>query len=250
MNIIKPSAELRSQPVETSLLETECLYGESIQILKEKPKWVYCRLLTDNYAGWLKKENLGNLNKCTHRVISTRSMLFSADDIKSYCISYIPMGSRLPIKEINGKWAETFLPDGSISEIGYIRSEEIVNINHKTKDWVSHAEKLIGTPYKWGGRNTLGIDCSALLQLCYQTYGEIIPRNTIDQINLKKETVKDVSKLDRGFVIFWEGHVGIMIDKINCIHANAYHMKTVIEPIDIIIERAGKNKFIKIMNFN
>ena len=71
-------------------------------------------------------------------------------------------------------------------------SNHIVEIHHKVKDWVATAQKLEGTPYKWGGRDTIGIDCSALLQLSYQTYGEIIPRNTSEQIKLKKNHVKDV----------------------------------------------------------
>jgi len=127
----------------------------------------------------------------------------------------------------------------------------IVNNEHKVDDWVETAEKLKGTPYKWGGRDTVGIDCSALLQLSYQTYGENIPRNTYDQVNLKKPNVCEINNLRRGCVIFWEGHVGIMIDEINCIHANAYHMKTITEPLSNIVKRMGKYfKIIKMMDFN
>jgi hypothetical protein len=45
----------------TSSLETECLFGEMVEILDEHLDWVYCKLLTDNYYGWIKKNNLGQL---------------------------------------------------------------------------------------------------------------------------------------------------------------------------------------------
>ena len=121
----------------------------------------------------------------------------------------------------------------------------------KIDNWVSVAEKLIGTPYVWGGRNSIGLDCSALLQLSYQTYGENIPRNSTDQSLLNKEIIMNKEKLERGFVIFWKGHVGIMVDEIYCLHANAFHMEVSKEPLVNILERTDKNNpIIKIMNFN
>jgi cell wall-associated NlpC family hydrolase len=116
---------------------------------------------------------------------------------------------------------------------------------------VKVAQLLEGTPYKWGGRDTIGLDCSALLQLSYQTYGETIPRNTSQQIQLKKKNIKNINDLKRGCVIFWKGHVGIMIDSLNCIHANTFHMKTKTEPLFQIIGRIGEDfNVIKMMDFN
>jgi len=61
----------------------------------------------------------------------------------------------------------------------------------------------------------------------------------------------NLEDLDRGFAVFWEGHVGIMIDKSNCIHANAFHMKTITEPLVNIVKRIGKdNHIVKMMDFN
>ena len=97
----------------------------------------------------------------------------------------------------------------------------------------------------------MGLDCSALLQLSYQTYGENIPRNSNDQAMINKEVIDNYNFLERGFVVFWNGHVAIMTDELNCIHANAYHMEVSIEPLEKIVERAHKkNPIIKIMNFN
>ena len=71
---------MRSEPAETSALETECLYGETVEILEECFDWVYCKLNTDNYCGWIKKEGLGKLSNPTHRVLVKRSFVYINKD--------------------------------------------------------------------------------------------------------------------------------------------------------------------------
>ncbi len=251
MNIITSSISLKAEPSDTSELETECLFGETIKIYKNHSNWLYCKLLTDNYYGWIKNENLDHLPQVTHRVISNRSFLFEKKNEKSKCIIYLPLGSQLSVNSIQGKWASVKLSKNFIHKSAYIPTKHIIDINNNINDWVLVAERLLGTPYKWGGRDTVGLDCSALLQLSYQTYGHNIPRNTIDQINLNKKKLSFDSKLHRGCVIFWKGHVGIMVDETNCIHANAFHMEVVKEDLKNIISRMGaKNQILRIMDFN
>ena len=220
MNIIKPSSPMRSKPTETIELETECLFGEAVEVLDNYLDWAYCKLLTDNYQGWIKKENLGHLEPVTHRVISNRSFLYKDKEVKSGFIHYLPLGAQLPVKKvIKDNWVKIDLTNTNFNNIAFVPKNHIVTIDHIIDDWVSIAEKLIGTPYVWGGRDSIGIDCSALLQLSLQAYGKNIPRNTIDQFN--------------------------------CIHANAFHMETVIEPLKDIELRIGeKFPILKIMNFN
>ena len=250
MNIIKPSTPMRLRPKHNSSLETECLFGEIVEIIDSNMDWYLCKLATDKYLGWVNNKDLGSLPLPTHRVISLRSFLYETKDIKSKLIQYVPLGSQLSVKSINDKWAVVFLSENN-NDVAYIRSDDIISIDQVISDWVSIAELCVSTPYKWGGRDTIGMDCSALLQLSYQTYGQIIPRNTAEQVKLKKTTLKNFDNLKRGCVVFWEGHVGIMTDKINCIHANAFHMKIVIEPLINIIHRSKKNHgIIKIMDFN
>ena len=75
MNIINSSVFMKLEPTKTSPLETECLFGEAVEILEECLDWVYCKLNTDNYCGWVKKDGLGELKNPTHRVIVKRSFL-------------------------------------------------------------------------------------------------------------------------------------------------------------------------------
>ena len=250
MNIINSSVFMKSQPTETSSLETECLFGETVEILDETLDWVYCKLNTDSYHGWVKKEGLGKTKNPTHRVIANRSFVYAEKNPKSNFLLYLPLGAQLVIDSIQSEWAEIRLYNNK-TQVGYVPSKHIVSLDHRVTDWVAIAELCLGTPYKWGGRDTIGIDCSALLQLSYQTYGENIPRNTSQQVKLKKKYIKDIDDLKRGCVIFWSGHVGIMIDEFNCIHANAFHMQTKIEPLNQIINRIGKDFDItKMMDFN
>ena len=251
MKIIESSALMRSNYSEASLLETECLFGETVKILEEFSGWNYCKLETDNYKGWVKKKSIGRLGDITHRVVAKRSFLYLDKDPKSNCLFYLPMGSKLPVIDFHSDWAEINLHINQKKVVGYVPTHHIVEINHCVNDWVSIAQKLEGTPYKWGGRDTMGIDCAALLQLSYQTYGQMIPRNTSQQVNLNKKQIYDIGELKRGCVIFWKGHVAIMVDKLNCIHANAFHMMTKTEPLINVIDRMPKDEcIIKMMDFN
>lgn len=251
MNIIKSSTCMKSKPSENSSLETECLFGETVKILEVYSDWVNCRLSTDNYYGWIKKSDLGKLKKITHRVFAPRTYIYKDANPKSNVVMHLTLGSQLCIEKIEDEWAKTYFLVNNMIKVGYIPTKHIVEIDHKISDWVAVAQSLEGTPYKWGGRDTVGLDCSALLQLSYQTYGQVIPRNTSDQVNLEKPNISELNNLRRGCVIFWEGHVGIMVDRFNCIHANAYHMKTVTEPLIDIINRMDKeHQIVKMLDFN
>ncbi len=251
MNVVKPSTPMRSKPNQTSELETECLFGENLKILDEQLQWCYCKLLTDNYIGWVQKRDLGRIMLSTHRVISKRTFLFRHNDVKSGCVNYLPLGSQICVEGSDCKWSKVKLYENYINKYAYVPNNHIIKIGRTIKDWVSIAEKLIGVPYVWGGRNSIGLDCSALLQLSYQTYGQNISRNSIDQSLLNKEVIKEKGLIKRGCVIFWKGHVGIMADKTNCIHANAFHMEVSKEPLAEIISRTKEdNPILKIMNFD
>ncbi|OUU21532.1 MAG: hypothetical protein CBB97_16225 [Candidatus Endolissoclinum sp. TMED37] len=252
LKITKPSAKMLSRPNNQCLLETECLFGEQVNILDENSEWVFCKLLTDNYKGWVKKRDLGNIKPPTHRVITNRSFLYKKNESKSDCFYYIPMGSQLSVKKIQKNWAEVYLPELDYPrKTAFVPSNHIVRLDHKTKDWVSIAEQLIGVPYKWGGRDTIGLDCSSLLQLSYQTFGSNIPRNTSEQVLLNKKAINKIEDLKRGYVVFWEGHVGIMVDNLNCLHANGHHMRIISEPLENILLRMNdRYKIIKILDFN
>ena len=160
------------------------------------------------------------------------------------------MCSRVVVKNIYNNWSQIYLSENHKHDFGYVPIKHLLKISKKIEDWVCVAEQLIGVPYKWGGRDTMGIDCSALLQLSYCNYNDDIPRNTTDQIQINRPLKNHISDLERGSVVFWKGHVATMVDKLNCIHANAFHMKTIVEPLTEVIKRIEKeSKIIKMMHF-
>ena len=133
MNIINSSVLMKSEPSGTSSLETECLFGETVQILDEHLDWAYCKLDTDNYHGWIKKKGLGKTKNPTHRVLVKRSFVYKDKNPKSKCLFYLPMGAKLAVKNIMMGWAEVSILNNKI-KAGYVPTKHIVNLDHIEKD--------------------------------------------------------------------------------------------------------------------
>jgi len=115
----------------------------------------------------------------------------------------------------------------TLAGAGYIHERHLAEV---AGDMVSYAEQFIGTPYLWGGRSYLGLDCSALVQLSAAASGIDCPRDSDMQAEELGAPIDLEDGLERGDLVFWKGHVGMMVDRNTLLHANAYHMGTVAEP--------------------
>lgn len=232
------STPLRPEPNNMYSMYTECLFGESVQIINYHNNYAFCKCTIDNYIGWIKKSHIMEFRPKTHKVISLGSFLLENPQIKSNTILEIPFGSLISARLISCNWAEVFINNNLRA---FIPTQHIIDINEKINNWVDTAFKFLNTPYKWGGRNNKGIDCSALIQLSLQTAGINAPRDTKDQEKMEWEQVPNLSLIDKGVLIFWEGHVGVMVDKENLLHANATSMSVIVESLDKVIKRHKKN---------
>jgi len=221
-------------------LETECLYGESFEIVQIENNLCYGTLLTDQYKGWLNFNDLGEIPEANYRVLSIRAIINEKNDVKSRTVTYLPLGSQIHVVSEEGDWFKIFLGFKDF-KFGYAFKNNLIQISRKTLDWVSVAESLINTPYKWGGRNSIGIDCSALVQLSLQTAGINIGRNSSEQKLFKKLRLTDLDKSKRGDLIFWDGHVGIITNKKQMVHANAFKMMVSIETTKDVIKRTKES---------
>ncbi|MDC0457938.1 C40 family peptidase [Alphaproteobacteria bacterium] len=239
--MIISSSPLLKKP-NSKTMDTEVLYGESLELLEIKNKWGYCQLLDDKYKGWININHLGELPRANSKVSVNRTFVYELPSIKSKIYTHLTLNSKININQYNNTWSTINLnPEISFNK-GYVLNSHTLNINHVIEDWVSVAEKLVGTPYRWGGKDTIGFDCSALVQISIANSGINFPRDTALQKKARLNIKNSYSSFSRGMLVFWEGHVGIMLDDNYIIHANEFYMSTVIEKVENVIERALENK--------
>ena len=205
---------------------TEVLFGEHVEVIgRDDEEWVQCLNLTDGYEGFVPRGELDDeITQATHKVKSLRSFAYTEADYKSPPARSLSFGSPLSVFMEEDGYA--LLMQG-----GWVPLQHLSPIDATQKDIVKTASMFLGTPYLWGGRTSIGLDCSALVQLSLLAAGNHCPRDTKDQV---KEAGNEVSKdnIQKGDLVFFDGHVGIMINDREIINATARHMETVIETLD------------------
>lgn len=234
LSVIVPVTPMRSAPQSTASLESECLFGEHFRCVEDEGDWIKGQNLTDAYDGWLEKKHLGELSQPTHRVSTVRTVLTAEQSVKSATLCHLSMGARVSVRAVIDRLAEIDFP----RQVGYMPVSHLEPLDAISKDWVSVAESFNGTPYRWGGRDSLGIDCSALVQLSLQSGGILSPRDSCDQVQSLGVELESDPEYRRGDLVFWPGHVGIMLNGTDLLHANAYHGKVVSEPLIDVSERS------------
>jgi cell wall-associated NlpC family hydrolase len=235
--VVRSSVPLRRNPTPTVGFETEALFGEKVTVYDEREGWAWIQLDRDQYVGYVPSETLSpEIDEPTHRVRSLGTFVYPVPDIKSPPIMHLSINSELCIVEGD----ERFL---MLKGGGFVVTRHVVERSRKAPDFVEIAERLIGTPYLWGGRTRLGIDCSGLVQVSLEAAGIDAPRDTDMQqaeLGAKVEIPDVLEGMQRGDLIYWKGHVGIMADSITLVHANAHHMQVVAETLPEAIERISK----------
>jgi cell wall-associated NlpC family hydrolase len=226
--VVAPQAPMRREPRHDAPLDTEALKGELVTVYETTDEgWSWGQLQSDNHVGWLPTEALGDVGQhATHRVAVMRTLVFPAPSIKSPPIEALSFGCRLAIARIEPPFAVTAANE-------FLPLRHLVDVHHQERDFVGVAERFMGVPYLWGGRTSLGLDCSALVQLSVSAGGPPCWRDSDMQEQSflpVTEPAADLSNLKRGDLVFWQGHVAIVRDNATLIHANAFHMAVAIEP--------------------
>jgi cell wall-associated NlpC family hydrolase len=232
--VVHSATPLRGAPDARQSWTTEALYGELVTVLEERDGWAWVQLERDGYVGYLRPAALSaQVTRPTHRVAALGTFLYPAADVKACPWLQLSMNSLLAVAETGPAFAK--LADGS-----FVPSRHVVEHDRHASDPVTVAERFAGVPYLWGGKTRLGVDCSGLLQIAMQAAGLECPRDTdMQQAELGQDVAirDDLDGLTRGDMVFWPGHVGIMIDAFMLLHANAHHMGVVAEPLASAVDR-------------
>jgi hypothetical protein len=246
--VVAAVAPLKRTPRSDAPLDSEVLRGEMFTAFEETAEgWSWGQLETDGYVGYVPTDALGAAApEPTHRVAALRTFVFPGPDMKLPALVALSFGSRVALdrEATTRNTPYRALAGGEGWIVG--RTAEPVDAAVEA-DFVAVAERFVNTAYLWGGRTSLGLDCSALVQLSLAAAGIAAPRDTDLQEKALGQAVEGgiAAPLHRGDLVFWlghwAGHVGIMIDGEYLIHANGHHMAVVIEPVAEVARRiAGK----------
>jgi cell wall-associated NlpC family hydrolase len=225
-----PSASLRRAPSPAAEQLDQLLFGELFEVLDEADGWAFGQAKRDGYVGYVETAALGAAQAAsTHTVRALRTYGFSAPSIKAAPTGLYSMNVLIAEEGREGRFIKT--------AGGWFVEEHLVPVGHAEMDYVAVAERFVGAPYLWGGRESLGLDCSGLVQQALYASGRACPRDSDQQAAMGVP----VDVLRRGDLVFWRGHVAIMIDGDTIIHASGFHMSVVVEPLAEAVARTSRN---------
>ena len=219
-------APVRREPFAGAALDTQALKGERVTVYDRNTEgWAWGQLGSDGYVGWLPDLALYPPGAApTHKITALRTFAFPGPSIKLPPVDTLPMGARIAVARFHESFAVT-------SEGHCVPASHVAALDEFESDFVAVAERFVGTPYLWGGKSSLGIDCSGLVQVALTAAGTGCPRDSdMQETGLGHAlSATETEHLRRGDLIFWKGHVAIVRDADTIVHANAHHMATAIE---------------------
>ncbi|MGV3650081.1 MAG: NlpC/P60 family protein [Devosia sp.] len=227
---ILPFAPLRRTPAEDGEQLDQLLFGESFDVLETTKGWAFGQARRDGYVGFVNHAALGQpIPAPTHTVKVLRTYAYAAPSIKARPTGLYSMNALVTDEGREGRFVKTIG--------GWFIAEHLAPIDQPEPDTVAVAQRFVGTPYLWGGRQSLGLDCSGLVQQAFYACGKSCPRDSDQQAALGAPV--DVPA--RGDLVFWRGHVAMMVSDTHIIHASGWHMQVVIEPLAEAIERTARS---------
>lgn len=204
---------MRKEASHTSELVSELLFNDIYKIIDENNEWLKIQCMYDSYEGWIRKLQHNEITDNEYNeYISKEKFIINVPSIhhENMVLSF---GSKV-FTNI----------EGSIP----------LSKNYDSDVLIESAFKMINTPYRWGGKSIMGIDCSAFVQLCAKVAGYKLPRDASQQYDFG-ESINDLSESQSGDIAFFENkehrivHVGILLAKNIIIHASG---KVRIDAID------------------
>ncbi len=206
----------------------QLLLGADVLLIDRDQGHVFVQSVRDGYCGWIVEKAVGRGPEVTHWVAAPATHIYSEPLVQSPEKGSLSLGARLAVVGAWGAWANT--------PHGYVPMCHIRPLDHEAPDSVSVAESLLGTPYLWGGNSSFGIDCSGLVQMSLHATGRNCPGDSDMQMAIGRGLSPD-DTLQRGDLIFWRGHVAMVVNEKLLIHANGHTMSVSYEGIREAIAR-------------
>jgi cell wall-associated NlpC family hydrolase len=221
---------LRVRPSNDAAQDSELLFGEAFTVYDRAHGWAWGQAANDLYVGYVKDDALAAPFAADAKVSALLAPVFPAPDLKTPVRDLLPLNAAVLVLAREGDYVK-------IADGGYLHQRHLAA--ETEKDFVTIAERFLGVPYVWGGKTVAGLDCSGLIQAALQAVGKAAPRDT----DMIEKTLGDAAALSnprRGDLVFWKGHMGVMLDEARLLHANAFHMMVAIEPLAEAIARIDK----------
>ena len=239
-SIAVPVCDVFDAPTVDAGMTSQMVLGEPVTVFEIDGHWAWLQSRRDGYVGYVSAAALGADDVvATHRVLAPRTFVYERADLKLRRLNCLSAGSEVAvtgtITERGTKYA--MLGDGSA-----LIANHLLAIDQSARDFVAVAETFLHTPYLWGGSTGFGIDCSGLVQRSMQLAGHSVLRDS----DMQADTIGSAvgwdgpsGNLQRGDLVFWKGHVGIMVDRETLLHANAHTMTVARESLADAVERIG-----------
>jgi cell wall-associated NlpC family hydrolase len=208
----------------------QLLFGETFEVIEEaEAGFLWGQARRDGYVGFVAAAALGPPGpEPTHRICAPRTYAFAEPSIKSRASGPYSMNALVAIEAEDGRLRK-------VVGAGWMAAEHLAPIGAFETDVAGVAERFLGAPYLWGGRESLGLDCSGLVQQALFACGMACPRDADQQAGLGRQIGR--KDFGRGDLVFWRGHVAIGLDETRIVHANGHHMMVAIEPLETAIGR-------------
>ncbi len=232
--IVVPFASLHRHPSREAPVDSQVIFGEGVTVYDEHEGWAWVQVRDDGYVGYLPTEAFGEADfEPTHRVRAVRTFVYPGPNLKLPSRDYLPQNAKVTVMATEGDYAK-------LATGGWVYAPHLARLDAYETDYVTVAERFLHTPYLWGGKTSLGLDCSGLVQTALKAAGITAPRDSDMQeraLGTPVEVKPDLSGLKRGDIVFWKGHVGLMVDEANFLHATGYGMAVIVEPLAVAEER-------------
>ncbi len=256
-HVAVPVAPVLAGPNDEAALDSEALWGETVTVFDTRNGFAWCQLARDGYVGYVPADALQAAaafggRAATHRVSALSTLRYAAPEATKRATGELAFGTVLVAHAIDGQWLRLSDPGergtagagaGDAAGGGFVLRAHVVPIREHAPDIAATALRFLDVPYLFGGKSARGIDCSGLVQLALQAAGVECPRDTDMQASELPGDValpdpETLPGLNRGDLIYWPGHVGIMIDEARLVHASGTPMCVCVEAVGDVARRS------------